>query len=219
MKSQASGIVQKILVDEGDWVEQGQTLVELGKEELRARLREAAATLAAAEAGEESARAAVGAPQGRAEGPDLPFLNSAIERARKLYEEGSIARSVLEEAEKAYQMALNQPMRALGNLAVARAELARAAGQVRSARAALERGKPSGHLTRHRGDLAGGSDSGGRAQRPRAGNWILAPPSGGSAAVRIAGATRPRPLAIDFGDRLPNPYSQVRSVDGSFGVP
>jgi HlyD family secretion protein len=41
VKSKASGIVKKLYVDYGDWVKQGQLLVELDKEELQARLREA----------------------------------------------------------------------------------------------------------------------------------------------------------------------------------
>jgi HlyD family secretion protein len=57
VKSKASGIVQRILVDYGDWVKQGQVLVELDKEELQARVREARATLLAAQASEESAKA------------------------------------------------------------------------------------------------------------------------------------------------------------------
>ncbi|HUU98301.1 MAG TPA: biotin/lipoyl-binding protein, partial [Phycisphaerae bacterium] len=57
IKSKASGIVQRILVDYGDWVRQGQVLAELDKEELKARLREANATLLAAQAAEESAKA------------------------------------------------------------------------------------------------------------------------------------------------------------------
>ncbi|MCL6505579.1 MAG: efflux RND transporter periplasmic adaptor subunit [Bryobacteraceae bacterium] len=139
VKSKASGIVEKIFVDYGDWVKQGQVLVELDKEELRARVREATATLVAAQAAEESARAALERTKVEAEGPDLPFLKSALERAQKLHEERLIARAVLEEAEKAYQMALNRQMTALRNLAVARAELARASAQVAQARAALER--------------------------------------------------------------------------------
>ncbi len=139
VKSKASGIVEKIFVDYGDWVKQGQVLVELDKEELRARVREATATLVAAQAAEESARAALERTKVEAEGPDLPFLKSALERAEKLHEEGLIARAVLEEAEKAYRMALNRQMTALRNLAVARAELARASAQAAQARAALER--------------------------------------------------------------------------------
>ncbi len=139
VKSKASGIVQKILVDYGDWVKQGQVLVELDKEELRARVREAQATLLAAQAAEESSQAALERGKVEAEGPDLPFLKSAMERARKLNEQGLISKSILEDSEKAYQLALNKQVAALRNLAVARAEVARSKAQVAQARAALER--------------------------------------------------------------------------------
>ena len=43
VKSKASGIVKKLLVDYGDWVKAGQVLAELDKEELQARMREAQA--------------------------------------------------------------------------------------------------------------------------------------------------------------------------------
>ncbi len=46
VKSKASGIVEKILADYGDHVKAGQVLVELDKEQLRARVAEARANLA-----------------------------------------------------------------------------------------------------------------------------------------------------------------------------
>ncbi|MGC8793636.1 MAG: biotin/lipoyl-binding protein, partial [Bryobacteraceae bacterium] len=39
VKSKASGIVKQVYVHYGDWVKHGQVLVELDKEELRARVR------------------------------------------------------------------------------------------------------------------------------------------------------------------------------------
>lgn len=139
IKSKASGIVKRLLVDYGEWVKEGQVLVELDKEELQARLREAHATLLAAQAAEESAKASHERSKVEAEGPDLPFLKSGMERAQKLHTQGLIARSVMEDAEKAYQTALNKQMAALRNLSVARAEIARSQAQVAQARAALER--------------------------------------------------------------------------------
>lgn len=51
VKSKASGIVQKIYVDYGDRVKQGQVLVELDREDLQAHVREGRATLLAALSG------------------------------------------------------------------------------------------------------------------------------------------------------------------------
>jgi HlyD family secretion protein len=139
VKSKASGIVKQIFVDYGDWVKRDQVLVELDKEELEARVRESKAVLLAAQAAEESAKATFERNKVEAEGPDLPFLKTSTDRARNLYEQGLIARSVFEDAQMAYQLSLNKQMAALRNLAVSRAEIARANAQVAQARAALER--------------------------------------------------------------------------------
>ncbi|MFQ5776428.1 MAG: efflux RND transporter periplasmic adaptor subunit [Terriglobia bacterium] len=139
LKSKASGIVKEIFVHYGDQVRQGQVLVELDKEELQARVREARASLLAAQAARQAAQAAYERDQVEAEGPDLPFLQAEMDRARQLHQDGLIALSVLEDTEKAYQMALNKQTAALRSVAVRRAEVARAEAQVAQAQAALER--------------------------------------------------------------------------------
>ncbi len=138
VKSKASGIVERLLVDYGDWVKQGQVLAELDKLELRARVREMSATLLAAQAAEQSAEAAHQKNQVEAEGPDLPFLKSGMQRAQQLYEQGLIAKAVQEDAQKAYQLGLNKQMSALRSVGVSRAEVARAKAQVAQTQAALE---------------------------------------------------------------------------------
>lgn len=139
VKSKASGLVKKLYVDYGDWVKPGQVLAELDKEELQARQREAKANHQAAEAAEQAALAALERNKIEAEGPDLPFLKQAMERARNLHKEGLVAKAVVEDAEKLYQMALNKQMAAQRVLAVSRAEIARAKAQVAQAAAMLER--------------------------------------------------------------------------------
>lgn len=139
VKSKASGIVKEIFVDYGDPVREGRVLVELDKEELRARVREARASLQAAEAALEAAQAAHERNQVEAEAPDLPFLKASAQRAHQLREEGLISQAVLEEAQRAYQMALNKQAAALRNVAVTRAEVAKAKANVAQAKAALER--------------------------------------------------------------------------------
>ncbi len=139
VKSKASGIVKKLLVDYADVVKQGQVLAELDKEELQARMREARATLQAAQAAQEAAQAVYERNLVDAEGPDVPFLKSSMERARQLFKDGLIATSLLEDAEKAYQLGLNKQMSAQRNTAVSRAELTRAKAQVAQAQAVLER--------------------------------------------------------------------------------
>ena len=139
VKSKASGIVKKLYVDYGEYVKSGQLLADLDKEQLEAQLREATATLQAAQAAEESSKATFERNKVEAEGPDVPFLKSALERTRKLSSQGLIANQLLEDAEKAYQTALNKQLTATRNVAVSRAEVAKAAAQVAQARAALER--------------------------------------------------------------------------------
>jgi HlyD family secretion protein len=139
VKSKASGIVKKIYADYGDYVKTGQVLVELDREELQARVREASATLLAAEAAEQSAQATFERNKVEAEGPDLPFLKSSFERAKKLYTQGLIASNTLEDTERAYQMALHKQASAQRGVAVAKADMARANAQVAQARAALDR--------------------------------------------------------------------------------
>src|SRR5262245_36293645 len=139
VKSKASGIVKQVLVDYGDLVKVGQVLVELDKEELRARVREAQATLMAADAALESASASHERNKVEAEGPDIPYLKSAAERARRLSAQGVISDEGLDEAEKNYRLALNKQAAAQSAVAVTRAEMARAKAQVAQAQAALER--------------------------------------------------------------------------------
>lgn len=119
VKSKASGIVKQTLADYGDFVRKGRVLVELDKESLLARVKEERATLL-------SAHAALERTQVEAEGPDIPFLDSAAQRAGRLYEEGLISTSLLEDAQKAYQLAVNKQSAARGSVNVNRAEVAKA---------------------------------------------------------------------------------------------
>jgi HlyD family secretion protein len=139
VKSKASGIVKQVFVHYGDTVKQGQVLVDLDKVELQARVREAKASLLAAQAALESADAAYARNKVEAEGTDLPFLKSAMERALELNREGLIAKALLEDAEKAYHVALNKQTVAFRNVAVTRAEVARSKAQVAQSEATLER--------------------------------------------------------------------------------
>jgi HlyD family secretion protein len=139
VKSKASGIVKQLLVDYGDTVRQGQVLAELDKEELLARQREAKANLQAAQAAEEASLAALERNKVEAEGPDLPFLRSNMDRLRQLHKEGLIAKAMVEDAEKLYQLSLNRQMSAARTLAVTRAEIAKAKAMVAQAAAMLER--------------------------------------------------------------------------------
>jgi HlyD family secretion protein len=138
VKSKASGIVKRIFADYGDHVKRGQVLVELDKEQLEARVREASAALQAAEAAQEGALAALERNRVEAEAPDLPFLKSNMERAAQLRKQGLIAQAAFEDADKAYQLALNKQTMALRNVSVSRADVSRAKAQIAQAQATLD---------------------------------------------------------------------------------
>lgn len=137
IKSKASGIVKKLLVDYGDRVKAGQVLVELDKEQLQDRVREEEANLAAARASVESAEATYQRNLVDAEGPDVPFLKATADRDRKLSVDGLVAASAVDDAERAYRIALNKQMSAQRSVAVSKADVARAKAQVAQAEAAL----------------------------------------------------------------------------------
>jgi HlyD family secretion protein len=138
IKSKASGIVKKLYVDYGDRVKVGQVLVELDKIQLEARMREASANLQAAQAIKESSQAALERNKVDAEGPDVPFLKLNMQRAEKMFKDGIMSKSLVEDAQKNYELALNKQMSAQRNLAVTRADIAKAEAQVAQAKAALD---------------------------------------------------------------------------------
>jgi HlyD family secretion protein len=138
IKSKASGIVKKIYVDYGDRVKIGQVLVELDRVQLEAAERAAKANLQAAEAARNSAMASLERNKVDAEGPDVPFLKLSMERAEKEFNEGVVAKSLVEDAQKNYQLGLNKQLSAQANLAVSRAEIAKAEGMLAQSKAALD---------------------------------------------------------------------------------
>ena len=138
IKSKASGIVKKLYVDYGERVKQGQLLAELDKVQLEAAERASRANLQAAEAALDSSKATLERNKVDAEGPDVPFLKLNMERAEQMYKDGVMSKSLVEDAEKNYQLALNKQVSAQRNLAVSRAEIAKCEAQVAQARASLE---------------------------------------------------------------------------------
>jgi HlyD family secretion protein len=138
VKSKASGIVEKLLVDAGDRVKAGQVLAELDKEQLQAAVGEARANLEAAEATKQGAEASYQKNLVDAQGPDVPFLKSDMDRAHESYKQGLIALNAMQDAEKNYQLALNRQMSAQRNVQVSKAEVAQAEAQIAQAKAALD---------------------------------------------------------------------------------
>jgi HlyD family secretion protein len=125
-------------VDYGDRVKAGEILVELDKVQLQAAERAASANLQAATAARNSAIASLERNKVDAEGPDVPFLKLSMERAEKEFNEGVVAKSVVEDAQKNYQLGLNKQLSAQANLAVSHAEIAKAEGMLAQSKAALD---------------------------------------------------------------------------------
>jgi HlyD family secretion protein len=137
IKSKASGIIQKLPVNVGDVVRQGQMICELDQNDLLPRVQQARAALSMAQATLKSAQADYERNKVEAVGPDIPFLKRDMERAREIFREGVIPQSTRDDAEKNYELALNRQQQAIVNLGVAKASIAKAEAQVEQSQAAL----------------------------------------------------------------------------------
>src|SRR6201993_4566171 len=138
VKSKASGIVKKLYVDYGDKVKVGQLLAELDKVQLEASLRAAQANYHGGQAAKNSAEGTLERNKVDAEGPDVPFLKLNMERAEQMFKDGVMSKSLVEDAEKNYQLALNKQVSAQRNLQVSQAEIAKCDAQMAQAKASLE---------------------------------------------------------------------------------
>jgi HlyD family secretion protein len=138
VKSKASGIVTKLFVEYGDRVKKGQLLAQLDKEEILAQVDQAKAGLQAAEASLKSAEADYERARVDAEGPDVPLLKRAYDRAMGMAKEGVVSTSALEDAQRNYELALNKQNVAKAQVTVLRARIAQSQGQVAQDRATLK---------------------------------------------------------------------------------
>lgn len=137
VKSKASGIVKKLLVDYGQQVKQGQVLAELDKEEILAQVNQEKASLQAAEAASRAADADLQRAKVDAEGPDVPMLKRAYQRAQTMAKDGVVSPSALDDAQKNYDLAVNKQQLGQANVISARAKLSQAQAQVAQAKAEL----------------------------------------------------------------------------------
>lgn len=137
IKSKASGIVKKLYVDDGYRVKAGQVLAELDKDEIQAQVRSAHAQLEAAEASLRSTQADYERAKVDAEGPDVPLLLRAYERAKNMASQGVVSEAALDDAQRNYEMAVNKRDVARAQLGVLKAKIAQATAQVQSSRATV----------------------------------------------------------------------------------
>jgi HlyD family secretion protein len=138
IKSKASGIVKRLMVDDGDTVKAGQVLAELDKEEIQASLNQSRASLEAAEANLRATEADIERAKVDALGPDIPTLQRAYERAQQMAKDGVVSQSALDDAQRAYEMATNKREMARANLIVSKAKQAQAKAQVAQQHANVE---------------------------------------------------------------------------------
>jgi len=138
VKSKASGIVKKLLVDYGEKVKKDQVLAELDKEEILAQVNQQKASLQAAEAAARAAEADLERAKVDAEGPDIPMLKRAYERAQRMAKDGVVSESSLDDAQKNYELAVNKQQLGKANVLSANSKLKQAEAQVAQARAQLD---------------------------------------------------------------------------------
>jgi HlyD family secretion protein len=137
IKSKASGIVKKLLVDAGDRVKKGQVLCELDRDEIEAQVNSAQAQLLASQAAERGAGADLARAKVDAEGPDVPLLKRAYDRALRMAKDGVVSQSSLDDAQRNYELALNKQNVAKAQVLVLTAKEKQAAAQVQQDKANL----------------------------------------------------------------------------------
>jgi len=130
IKSKASGIVKKLFVDAGDKIKKGQLLAQLDKEEIQAQVEQSRAALAASQASQKGAEADYERAKVDAEGPDVPLLKRAYDRATGMARDGVVSTSALEDAQKNYEMSLNKQNVSKAQLTVLKARIAQSQAQV-----------------------------------------------------------------------------------------
>lgn len=138
IKSKASGIVKKLMVEAGDHVKAGQVLAELDREEIEANVRASEAQLQSAEANMTAAQADLKRAEVDAEGVDVPMLKRAYERAQLMARDGVVSQANLDDAQKAYELGVNKQNVARAQFTVNKAKVAQATADVQRQRANLQ---------------------------------------------------------------------------------
>lgn len=139
IKSKANGIIKDLKVQIGDFVQAGQVLAELDKENLEARVRETKAAFIGAESNLKAAQAQLEKNKVEAEGPDVPFAKRNFERAEKLLKDGVLPQQSFDDSRSAYELAVNRQNVARAQLTVSDAKVAQAKAEVAQAQAAVDR--------------------------------------------------------------------------------
>ncbi|MEO5741270.1 MAG: efflux RND transporter periplasmic adaptor subunit [Vicinamibacterales bacterium] len=139
IKSKANGIIKLLPVEVDQEVEAGTVLVELDRENLMARVREARATLQGARAALQASEAQLEKSRVEAEGPEVEFARRSHDRANSLFERRLISIHQLEEARTQLDQAENRRRAAESQLSIAKARVSEASANVAQTQASVER--------------------------------------------------------------------------------
>jgi HlyD family secretion protein len=139
IKSKANGIIKLLPVEVDQEVDAGTVLVELDRENLMARVREARATLQGARAALQAAEAQLQKSRVEAEGPEVEFARRSHQRAQSLFDSKLIAIQQLEETRTQLDQAENRRRAAESQLSIADARVSEASANVAQTQASVER--------------------------------------------------------------------------------
>ncbi|HKY33094.1 MAG TPA: efflux RND transporter periplasmic adaptor subunit [Candidatus Polarisedimenticolia bacterium] len=123
LKSRASGVVERLVVDVADLVEPGQVVAELDKSILEARVREARGSF-------EAARAELEKAEIEAEPTEFEYARKDLERTKELFAQQLVSNADMDESEKNFRLSSSRHQAARSRLAVARAQLIRAQAEL-----------------------------------------------------------------------------------------
>ncbi|MBI5118376.1 efflux RND transporter periplasmic adaptor subunit [Candidatus Poribacteria bacterium] len=116
IRSKVDGIIKTIAVDEGDHVSKGQIILELDKDILSSRVKEAQSSLERAQARYEQARI-------EASTSEMDSVQKRYDRLKRLFEQGLVPEQQLEDAETALTIATETHKARRTAISMAKAEL------------------------------------------------------------------------------------------------
>lgn len=137
--SRASGILEKILVEEGDAVTLGQVLAELDREQLAAQLAQNRAELASAEARLAAAHARLNEANVKVEDPEVDYVRRELARMDELFLSGDVSQRERDVAGRDLATVEFRVAQVRATLPVLDASVAEAEANLASAEAAVDR--------------------------------------------------------------------------------
>jgi len=139
--SRAGGIIEKILVEEGDAVSIGQVLAELDREQLQAQLDQDRADLASAEARLAAAGARLEEARVKVEDPELDYVRREADRMGELLASGDVSQRERDVAGRDLASIEFRVAQVRATLPVLAASVKEAEANLASAAAAVDRGE------------------------------------------------------------------------------